>query len=218
MKTFETIDFNPHQCRRELEIFRSLLSKKEELSEKQDLLPLFTEHKQLTALLGTFHPSISKMDRIAHDYDLFGDFTCDFVVGDFEKHAYCFVEFEDARKNSVFSKGRRGTSKWGTRFEQGFSQIVDWAYKLADAEDTDAFEDRFGSRKIEPFHMLVIGRSDFITSSEFKRLEWRRKYVLVNSNHIRCMTYDQLLKELSDFINIYPAIAVANAIVQDINF
>lgn len=217
MKTFETIRFNPHQCRQELESFRSLLSRNGQLSEKKDLLPLFIKRKHLTALLGTLHPSISNMDRIAHEYDLFGDFTCDFVVGDSERNAYCFVEFEDARKSSVFSQGTRPTSKWGSRFEKGFSQIVDWAYKLADAEKTDTFQDRFGSQTIDSMSILVIGRSHFITPSELKRLEWRRKFVMVNSQQIRCMTYDQLLKEFDYSMSIYPAVAEAEAAAKDIN-
>jgi len=66
----------------------------------------------------------------------------------------------------------------------------------------------------EPLHLLVIGRSRFITDTEFKRLEWRRKKILVNSNHIRCVTYDQLLKEFEYFVTTFPAIAEANAVVQ----
>lgn len=217
MKTFETIRFNPHHCRQELESFRRLLSSKGQLSERRDLLPLFTERRHLTALLGTLHPSISNMDRIAHEYDLFGDFACDFVVGDSERNAYCFVEFEDAEKNSVFSQGTRPTSKWGSRFEKGFSQIVDWAYKLADTEKSDSFQERFGSQTIDSMSILVIGRSHFITSSELKRLEWRRKFVTVNSQQIRCMTYDQLLKEFDYFMSIYPAAAEAEAAAKDIS-
>lgn len=217
MKTFETICFNARQCRQELERFKSLLLSKNNLSEKKDLLPLFKGCKNLTALLGTFHPSITNMNVIANEYDLFGDFKCDFVVGDSERAAYCFIEFEDATKRSVFSQGQRPTSEWGRRFEGGFSQIVDWAYKLADMEKTDEFEARFGSRTIDPMSIIVIGRSRFITPSELKRLEWRRKFVTVHSQQVRCMTYDRLLEEMEYFMDVYPALAKAEADAEDNN-
>jgi hypothetical protein len=211
MKSFRSITFDPIAFNRELEGFASLLKAKAELSERADLLPLFRSSPNLTAMLGNLHPGITKVDSIAYEYDLFGDFVCDFVVGDSRRHAYCFIEFEDAKRNSIFIPTSRATSDWATRFEHGFSQIVDWIYKLSDAEKSDAFEDRFGARSIDAMCILVIGRSALLTEPERRRILWRERHVVVHSQKIRCMTYDQLLEEFSFILTTYPEAAVADA-------
>lgn len=204
MKTFDDFSFNPDQCRKELLEFRQLLSRKRDLSETRDLLPLFKKSKHLIALLGTFNPSVTNIDKVAYEYDLFGDFVCDFAVGDSENLAYCFIEFEDATKNSVFSPSQRPTSEWGRRFEKGFSQIVDWGLQLDQCRVLDDFEIRFGSRTIDSHSVLIVGRSCYLDEAEQKRLRWRRNYVTVNSKPVSCMTYDRLLQEMEKYMRRYP--------------
>lgn len=138
-------------------------------------------------------------DLVAHEYDLFGDFTCDLVIGDSVRKTFCFVEFEDAKKDSIFQKtSGRATPKWSNRFEQGFSQIVDWMYKLADLEKSDAFETRFGTRSIDFMGALIIGRDKYLSASENRRLKWREKFVLINSQRVHCLTFDELLQVLEN--------------------
>ncbi|HCA97100.1 MAG TPA: hypothetical protein DEP38_21515, partial [Cyanobacteria bacterium UBA9226] len=62
--------------------------------------PFFRERHHLSAFIGSYHTNINRFDRLAFEYDIFGDFTEDIVVGDFVGKAYCFVEFEDAASNS----------------------------------------------------------------------------------------------------------------------
>ena len=45
MKKFETFSFSPNQARKEIDLFRQLLSSKTDLSERTDLLPLFKKNK-----------------------------------------------------------------------------------------------------------------------------------------------------------------------------
>jgi len=45
---------------------------------------------------------------------------------------------------------------------------------------------------------LVIGRDHFLEPGERRRLEYRRCHVLVDSRYIQCVTYDELLQDLSD--------------------
>jgi hypothetical protein len=40
--------------------------------------------------------------RIAFQYQLFGDFSCDLVVGDSVRHTGLFVEWKDATAGSLF--------------------------------------------------------------------------------------------------------------------
>ena len=63
-------------------------------------------HSIALKILGLFyyrHAKIIRPDRIAFEYDIFGDFKSDLVVGYSVTHSYCFIEFEDATANSTES-------------------------------------------------------------------------------------------------------------------
>src|SRR5262245_41387722 len=97
MKKLEEIAVDYALCRRQVEEFRSWLAGKEELSERDDVLPFFRARPHLALLFAMFNPwRIARADRIAWEFDIFGDFTCDLAVGEWDRGAYCFVEFEDA--------------------------------------------------------------------------------------------------------------------------
>lgn len=159
MKTFEPIAFDYPQCRREVEEMRSFLDTKTALSEKNDILPFFQAKRQLATLFGMFNSRIGLADRFAKEFNVFGDFSCDVAVGDWERRAYCFVEFEDAREQSIFEKkGDKATREWGRRFEHGYSQIIDWLHKLSGREVSNDNLARFGAHEITYEAVLVIGR------------------------------------------------------------
>lgn len=217
MKAFlnHKIDFT--NCKLQLQEFESLLNCKEELSEKDDLSPFFKQRKDLVSLIGHLHPAINRSDKYAHEFDVFGDFSSDFALGDSRRGAFCFVELEDARKNSIFKDVGRATTDWAPRFEHGYSQIIDWSYKLEEMEKLDIFEDRFGSRSIDSFSMLVIGRSKFLTEQEKRRMKWREKHVVVRSQQVRCFTYDDLLAELKELVGMAPLAYDAESATVDID-
>lgn len=203
MKSFEKISFNIDLFVKEMQEFKNLLGSSPELSERQ-LLRLFQTHQQLCAWLGITLNSKMIPNLIAHEYDLFGDFTCDFVIGDSQQQTFCFVEFEDAKPTSIFKKKKtRANSEWSSRFEHGFSQLGDWFHKLHDVEKSDDFEKRFGARSISFTGALVIGRSSYLTDDERLRLKWRDKFVLINSQRIRCLTFDDLLEEMERWLRTF---------------
>ncbi len=198
MKTFDEITFDFEQCRAQFDEFRMLLEDKDELAEAADVLPFFRTRLQLSALLGMFNPRIALADRVAYEFDIFGDFKCDWAVGEWDRGSYCFIEFENAEKNSIFEKkGTKATKEWGQRFDHGFSQIVDWCHKLHDRARSDDFLARFGKHSINYEAVLVIGRDQHLDAGERARLNWRSEYVVVNSKKVHCMTFDQLLSQLS---------------------
>jgi Domain of unknown function (DUF4263) len=204
MKEFLKLNFDPVICRFQLEEFKELLQQKKPLSEKNDILPFFRERTQLSAFLGSYHTNIERLNRIAFEFDVFGDFAADVAVGDFRKKSYCFIEFEDARLNSVFvSKTGKYCPDWSPRFEKGFSQIIDWFWKIDDLERTDDFENRFGARRIDYIGILVIGRNDYLEPREKKRLVWRQEHLVLNSKHVYCVTFDDLYSDLLFRINKY---------------
>jgi hypothetical protein len=148
-------------------------------------------------------------DRVAHEYPLFGDFTCDLVAGDWTRSAFVFVEFENAAVNSVFVQGVRATPEWSARFEHGFSQILDWFYKMDTQRHTPEFEQRFGSRDVHVTGLLVIGRKQDFGPRERDRLNWRHQHVTVHGKQIYSMTFDDLCEDILERLSKIPALKKA---------
>ncbi len=183
-------------CRTEVQELKALLDGSADLHEKV-FHDFFEPRLHLRALVGHYNSSLRWPDLLAWEYPIFGDFRCDFAIGDQVRKAYTFVEYEDARPNSVFVKqGRKATRIWSSRFDAGFSQIIDWFCKLHVMTDTPDMEARFGKRSIQYAGVLIIGREQHLQAGERMRLEWRQEHVVVNSKHVLCVTYDQLVEDL----------------------
>ena len=209
-------DFQPHildlaACRSQVEELKTLLGDSADIGEAA-FHAFFETRPHLRALVGTYNPSLTSPDRLAWQYPIFGDFRCDFAIGDWARKAYTFVEFEDARPNSLIVKqGEKTTRAWAPRLDGGFSQIVDWFYKLQVMTDTPDMETRFGKRVIRYAGVLIIGRDQHLQAGERMRLEWRQDHVLVNSKHIVCVTYDQLVEDLTSRRDRYTKPGAAGA-------
>jgi hypothetical protein len=207
MKSLEPFAFDPKRCSQEVVERRRWLGRHAQLEERKQIQPFFRQRPHLAAFLGCYSPSIIRFDRLAFQYPLFGDITCDVAVGDSVKNAYCFVEFEDAGPNSLFVKqGKKATREWSPRFDHGYSQIIDWCYKLADMAKSDDFAARFGARSIRYTGTLVSGRDQYLQPGEKDRLEWRRNNVVVASQHIQCVTFDGLLDDLLGRLETFPLV------------
>src|SRR5271156_3354035 len=125
MKNFKPISLDFPLWSLQLDAFEALLANNESLSERRDVLPFFKKHEQLAVMMGMFNLRILSVDRIAWEFDILGDFACDFAIGDKDRGAYCLIEFEDAKINSVFQKhSKKATREWGTRFDHGYSQAI----------------------------------------------------------------------------------------------
>ena len=98
MKTFDSFSIDFNKCRIELVALLNLLEKFESraLKERSDVLDFFQKNRHIAALAGHFMPSIVNVDRIAYEFDFFGDYVADLAVGDSRRGAYCFIEFENA--------------------------------------------------------------------------------------------------------------------------
>ena len=196
-----TIDLK--ECEKLLDDFKNLLDTNDEISEgKADgLLKFFQSRPQLIILIGKWRFA---MDAKFYkpELNLFNEFRADFAVCDSKKKNFLFIEFEDARKNSVFSEiTNEGTTRyeWASRFEHGFSQVLDWFYRLDDYSRTNKMEEYFGHSKIEYSGLLVIGRDKFIKEAGCEsRLSWRKEKLMINNNPVHCITFDQLYLELEE--------------------
>lgn len=206
MKEFTKIEFDPLLFLQELSEFKTLLNSSLYLSEQDDILPFFRKRLQLSLAISWYSPKIHQPNCIAFEYNLFGDFICDLVIGNSDNKAYCFVEFENAAENSIFRQNKRNIAEWSPRFEKGFNQILDWFYKLDIQRETRDFEYRFGHRSIDYMGLLIIGRNSYLSPKNKDRLNWRRQKTLVNSKHINCVTFDELYQMLSVRENWYLAL------------
>lgn len=197
MKIFENHQFNSKNYEIELIEFKNLLDSNYELSER-DLLRFFRKCKNLSTQIATTIPKTLRNDKLAYEYDIFGDFACDIAVGDPISNTYCFIELEDAKSNSLFNK-RKGKYKpeYSHRLEHGMSQIIDWFYKIDGLQNSDDIEERFGKNKIKYEGILIIGRDHFLDESLKKRLEWRIDKTAIDSKKFFCYTFDELYSILT---------------------
>ena len=85
MKDFLHFDVDHSLFLKELNEFKNLLDSSCFLSEQDEILPFFRKRLQLSLAIGAYYSEILQPDRIAFEYDLFGDFACDLVIGDSKK-------------------------------------------------------------------------------------------------------------------------------------
>jgi hypothetical protein len=189
-KELSKFQFSLDQCKTELAGFAALLDSKDELSEKQDLLPFFGSRPHLSAFAASWNLHITEIDLFGFEFDLFGNFRCDWAAGHAQSGNFALVEIEDARQNSVFGGGDKYHDEWGRRFEHGYSQLVDWFWALDSYRGNTDFRKRFGGGELHSFSgLLLIGRSKFLDETLRERLHWRVEKVSINSNKIVCMSF-----------------------------
>src|SRR5437867_3945869 len=111
MTPFESFSFSKERAEWELSQFQRLLDShsRTPLRERDHVLPFFRNHRHAAALIGTYNLNAPGLDRIAFEFDIFGDYKADLVIGDSQNHEYCFVEFEDATETSIFKKSTKAT-------------------------------------------------------------------------------------------------------------
>jgi hypothetical protein len=211
MKGLDSFNLDIKKCLFELEEFENLLLNNKELKESKDILPFFKQRLHLSAFIGFYVPQIIRFNQIKHEFTFFGDFRADLAIGDSVNNTYCFIEFEDATEDSIFVEKGRSTSDWSPRFEHGFSQIIDWFWKIDDFKNTSLARSIFGSENIEFYGILVIGRDDFLSEVDKTRLKWRLNKVLVDSRKVICITFDQFARDMRDRLSLYPLIYEAES-------
>jgi hypothetical protein len=129
------------------------------------------------------------------------------LLGSKSANKFCIVEFEPGKEGAIFKKDKRKNPEWSSRFEHAFSQIVDWFYALEDAANTRDFQATFGGGEITFASLLVMGRNSELDDSKRRRLAWRTKKVLIDSNKVTCITFDQLHDALKEKFEFYTAVA-----------
>jgi hypothetical protein len=139
---------------------------------------------------------------------LAGAFRADILLGSKKANQFCVVELEPGVPHAIFKKQpTRKNPEWSSRFEHAFSQIVDWFYSLEDQKNTAAFQSVFGAGEPAFSSLLVMGRRNSLDDAQIRRLAWRTKKVLIDSNKITCITFDELYAALKEKFEFYTAAA-----------
>jgi hypothetical protein len=167
-------------------------------AERDEFLPFFRSHPQLSAYIGTLHHKIGSADRLAFEFSLWGDFRSDLVTGDLSSGAFVFAEFEGAGESDLFRReaGRR-VSRWGNRIKGAISQVTDWLFRLAQEQNSPTMERDLGVRNLHPVGLVVAGRSSEVDSYDAQRLAWRSDHTIIGGSQLILMTYDDLLSWLT---------------------
>jgi len=204
MKNLAPHVLDPAAGRSQWNDFSNLLSTKPTLSEQKDVLPFFKSRKDLSLLICNYFPNIRKPDRFAHEFEIYGDFVADLVVGDSASKHYLLIEFENGDPNSVFvTKGKKATPDWAPRFEGAHSQLADWLWKLEDMRSTADFQNTFGSRRATFQALIVIGKGMKLADQEVDRLKWRISRTKIDSNTIECVSFEDLSSDLDHWLSTY---------------
>jgi len=186
----------PKELVKDIRAFRRFL-KQNPSAERSQFLPFFAKHEQLCAFMATFHTKVKSGTQLKLEADLWSDFTCDLIAGSKSDRAFVFVEFEDAKPQSLFrpKKGRKN-SYWGNRVEQGFSQVVDWLFRIDSEGGSATLERDFGARQLNTMGIVITGRSHDVSAYDRLRLDWRSSNTSVGKARVAFFTYDDLLEWL----------------------
>jgi hypothetical protein len=199
MVKLTTLDIDLDTCKNDLIEFQALLNSDDELDETP-FLQFFRSHPHLILLMGNL--GLQESSHYKAEFNLFNEFRADFAISNREQNSYVFVEFEEATKYCIFEPVGNSPGiirfQWSKIFEHGYSQIIDWFYRLDDFAETKKFKEHFSVDEIDYSGYLVIGRkkSSIPNFGYQARLDWRSKKILVNGRSVICLTYDELYIEL----------------------
>jgi hypothetical protein len=201
----EPVAFDPADFRKELGEFDALLKSKADLKEREEIIPFFKERKHITAYIGALYLRLAVATEVCFDFDITGNFEADLLAGSRSAGQFCIVEFEPGEEDAIFKKQKRKNPEWSARFEHAFSQIVDWFWALEDQKGSQEFRTTFGDGEITFASLLVMGRSASLDDAKKRRMAWRTKKVLIDSNKVTCITFDDLYADLKEKFEFYTA-------------
>lgn len=198
MSALPSFVFDYKKCISELDEYKTFLDSNEELKEQTQILPFFKDHPQLSAFIASLFSDFITFDGVKHEHTIYQNFICDLAVSDNIRQKYCFIEFEEAKKDSLFNS----SSDWSSRLEHGYSQIIDWFWRLDEMKSTGDYFRNYGA-SADYYGLLVIGRKKFLDDTNTVRLKWRADHSVVDSKKILILTFDDLYEALKDKLEPY---------------
>ena len=114
-------------------------------------------------LMGIYNPQIANLDRLATEFDMFGDHTADVAVGNFLNLISIAPSSSRMAPGTVFQEKRqKATLDWSSRFKHGCSQIIDWLLWLENQKNTNSYINDSEVGQIQYTGLLVISRDKFL--------------------------------------------------------
>ncbi|MGH4708340.1 Shedu anti-phage system protein SduA domain-containing protein [Klebsiella variicola] len=188
----------------QLDDFEKMLSSNQTLNEQKQVLPFFKTRPDLSLLISHQLPILRFADCYAHEFDIYGDFVADLIVGDSKTNEYLLIEFENGKHDSIFKrKGKKATPDWAPRFESAHSQIMDWIWKLEDMRSSIDFTNTFGARRAKFNGLIITGKGMNLDPQEIDRLDWRTSSTTIGTSKILCLSFDDLLENFKLHISLY---------------
>lgn len=179
---------------REIGEFAVMLASKPS-HEEREFLDLFGRCPHLASAVGHINAAINSPDLVAVERPIFS-FRCDIAVGQSSTGDFTIIELEDAKQNSIFKRTDRNRAypSWSGRYEAGFSQLLDWAWRIEhERPPAVTLEPIFGTTDPDIHYVLIIGRDQYLDAAGRARLKWRRKTNGIANRHTTVWTYDDLL-------------------------
>lgn len=193
MPQLQTINLDFAQATNELAEFRKFLQDNATFSEANVVAEL-KKLQHLSCLIGSMHAGVPRADVYKFEFQIQGVFRADLVVGNLHWRRFVLVEFESGQITSLFGPTETNQMRdWSRQLEHGFGQLVDWAWAIHDAGNTQIFKNAFGCDDLSALYVLVCGRDALMNGTEKKRFFWRSDNVLLNGKPATCLTYDGLL-------------------------
>lgn len=194
----------------EIILFKNMLDSKDELNEREDIISFIKVNHNFAAFLAALNSDVVEYTFLKSEFSLQNKFYIDLAIGDKERGAFCFIEFEDGKKDSIFTKEKDGgKSDFSSRFVKGFGQVVDWLREI-DIHKNNRSVEFFKDSDLNSYSMvLVVGRKKYLSAIQEPRLKWFSDYTVVNSKKILIMTYDDLYGIISQR---YASFKVLNAL------
>ena len=201
-------------CKTQLEGLKTKITGCSSIEEK-DLQQFFIDNPQLLAIMGQllFHEPTYYWQKEAN----FSKFRPDFVLLNEKKDKLALIEFEDAKESSIFEKKTESDSsvsyKWSTRFNDGYSQILDWMYA---ASIGDNLKDTFGFVPVDDnVHLryaLFLGWEKKLKrkGNLMDRFVFRKGRESIDGKTVYCSGFDQLYEDMLTCLRHYQEFADAS--------
>jgi hypothetical protein len=194
---FQSIEYSLPKAEAELGSFKTWLSDQTFFGETAAVDEI-KARPQMCCLLGA-NAGIHAPDLIKFELELKGIFRTDLALGHDASRKFALIEFEDAKEDSLFRKATSQYRYWGRRLEQGFGQIVDWAWVRNENPNDSILQGAFGGRINNSAYIVICGRDVGIKDDlERSRFEYRRNKTRIEGIYALFLTYDDFVKALED--------------------
>lgn len=201
MKNVIAHAFEPNVAKAHLSLLSQQFAAGAVTKERDQILPLFRANPDLVMAAATFFGFAPSL--YAHELDLAGDFSADFVVSDnrHDESTTLLIECEGCLPSAAFRKRKYMKARaMGNKLFEGFGQVVDWLRCIDDLRRTNSLASTLALPQTDAinYHGLVlVGLNNDLTKDEIGRMSWLSSRLTVGQSRVQVMTYTTLFNRLA---------------------